>query len=150
MEKHFTVSIFIIHKDRVLLHLHKKANLMLPLGGHIEPNELPEETCIRESKEESGLDISLYNPTNDNLKKLCKLDNEMLLVNPIYTIMCEISSGHYHMDFVFFATANTYETEPSDGESDLLRWYTYNELMTEDNIQENTRRMAINALELLS
>lgn len=50
MDRHFTVSIFIVCKDRVLLHLHKKSKKILPLGGHIEINELPEEACIRESK----------------------------------------------------------------------------------------------------
>lgn len=123
---------------------------MLPLGGHIEPNELPEETCIRESKEESGLEISLYSLPNDNLKELCELDNEILLANPMYTIMGEISSGHHHIDFVYFATTTTHETMPADGESNLLKWYTKDELMKEENIQENTRKMAINALEMLS
>lgn len=42
MDRHFTVSVFIINKDKVLFHLHKKAKKMLPLGGHIEVNELPE------------------------------------------------------------------------------------------------------------
>ncbi len=55
MDKHFTVSIFIVHKDKVLLHVHKRAKKILPLGGHIEPNELPEDACKREVQEESGL-----------------------------------------------------------------------------------------------
>ncbi|WP_202710979.1 hypothetical protein [Sporosalibacterium faouarense] len=36
MDRHFTVSVFIVHKNKVLLHLHKKAKKMLPLGGHNE------------------------------------------------------------------------------------------------------------------
>lgn len=36
MDRHFTVSIYIVYKDKVLLHLHKKAKKMLPIGGHIE------------------------------------------------------------------------------------------------------------------
>lgn len=68
MNRHFTVSVFIVCKDKVLLHLHKKAKKMLPLGGHIEVNELPEEACIREAKEEAGLNVTLYNPIDINLK----------------------------------------------------------------------------------
>ena len=30
-------------------------------GGHIEPGENPKDTCVREVKEETGLDISGYN-----------------------------------------------------------------------------------------
>jgi ADP-ribose pyrophosphatase YjhB (NUDIX family) len=54
MDRYFTVSVFIVHKDKVLLHLHKKAKKILPLGGHIEINELPEEACIREAIELLG------------------------------------------------------------------------------------------------
>ncbi|WP_242971874.1 NUDIX domain-containing protein [Haloimpatiens massiliensis] len=66
IDRHFTVSVYIVHKDKILLHLHKRAKTILPLGEHIEANELPEETCIREAKEECGLNINLYN-ANTNL-----------------------------------------------------------------------------------
>ncbi|MDK0576839.1 hypothetical protein P5F02_07355 [Clostridium perfringens] len=39
MDRNFTVSVFIVFKDKVLLYLHKKAKKMLPLGGHIEVSE---------------------------------------------------------------------------------------------------------------
>lgn len=48
------------------------------LWGHIELNELPEETCIREEQEEAGLKINLYNPINNQLKSLCELLGENL------------------------------------------------------------------------
>lgn len=150
MDRHFTVSVFIVHKDKVLLHLHKKAKKMLPLGGHIEVNELPEEACIREAHEESGLEISLYNPVNKQLKKSCELVGEKLLTNPMYTIFSEIlTPEHCHIDFVYYAVTKTYETRPAHGESDLLKWYTKEELKNTDNIQENIITMAYEALELL-
>lgn len=43
MDRYFTVSVFIVYKDKVLLHSHKKAKKILPLGGHTELNEFPEE-----------------------------------------------------------------------------------------------------------
>jgi ADP-ribose pyrophosphatase YjhB (NUDIX family) len=149
MDRHFTVSVFIIHKDKVLLHLHKKAKKVLPLGGHIEINELPEEACIREAWEESGLEISLYNPVNGELKKSCALAGEKLLINPMHTIFGEIAPEHCHIDFVYYATAKSYETRPADGESNLLKWYTKEELKNADNIQENILTMSNEALELL-
>ncbi|HFD2043502.1 NUDIX domain-containing protein [Clostridium perfringens] len=150
MDRHFTVSVFIVHKDKVLLHLHKKAKKILPLGGHIEINELPEEACIREAKEESGLEINLYNPVNTKLKKTCELVGEKLLVNPMHTILGEINLEHYHIDFVYYATTNSFDTTPGDGESNLLRWYTKDELKNSNNIQENILTMANEALELLA
>lgn len=150
MDRHFTVSIFIVYEDKVLLHSHKKAKKILPLGGHIEVNELPEETCIREAEEESGLKIDLYNPVNKELKKSCELTGERLLANPMHTIFGEITPEHCHVDFVYYASAKSYETKPVDGESNLLKWYTKYELKNANNIQENILTMAYEALELLA
>lgn len=150
MDRHFTVSIFIVHEDKVLLHSHKKAKKILPLGGHIEVNELPEEACIREALEESGLKISLFNPVNTELKKSCELEGEKLLVNPMHTIFGEITLEHCHIDFVYYASTKSYETKPADGESNLLKWYTKEELNNAKNIQLNILTMANEALDLLA
>src|ERR1700730_4264778 len=47
------VSYFLVfspEKAKVLLVDHKKAELWLPSGGHVEPNEDPKETVFREAK----------------------------------------------------------------------------------------------------
>ncbi|GLC31734.1 hypothetical protein [Clostridium omnivorum] len=36
MDRHFTVSVYIVHEDKVLLHLHNRAKKILPIGGHID------------------------------------------------------------------------------------------------------------------
>lgn len=149
MDRHFTVSVYIVHKDKVLLHLHKRAKKILPLGGHIELNELPEEACIREVKEESGLEINLYNPLNKQLKNSCELVGEKLLVNPMYTNFGEINPEHYHIDFVYYATAKSFDTKPEDGESNILKWYNKEDLKNAYDIQYNILTMANEALELL-
>lgn len=149
MDRHFTVSIYIVHEDKVLLHLHKKAKKILPLGGHIEINESPEEACIREVKEESGLKINLYNPLNTELKNSCELVGEKLLINPMYTMLGEINPQHYHIDFVYYATANSFDTMPGAGESKLLKWYNKEDLKNAHDIQSNVLTMANEALELL-
>jgi len=51
----FTVEAFVVHNQRVLLIFHKKLQRWLPLGGHIELDEDPEQALFREVKEESGL-----------------------------------------------------------------------------------------------
>ncbi len=149
MDRHFTVSIYIVHKDKVLLHLHKKAKKILPLGGHIELNELPEEACIREAQEESGLKINLYNPLNKQLKSSCELVGEKLLISPLYTIFGKINPEHYHIDFVYYATANSFDTIPGYGESKLLKWYNKEDLKNAYDIQHNILTMGNEALELL-
>ncbi|MDZ5253665.1 NUDIX hydrolase [Clostridium sp. LIBA-8841] len=149
IDRHFTVSVFIVCKDKVLLHLHKKAKKILPLGGHIELNELPEEACIRESKEEAGLKINLYNPIDIALKKSCDLSGEKLLINPMHTIFGDVNTNHSHIDFVYYATTNSFKTCPEIEESKILKWYNKEELNNSTNIQANILTMANEALELL-
>ena len=55
----FTVAVFVVHQDRVLVVHHRKLDKWLPLGGHIELDEDPEQAALREAKEESGLDVEL-------------------------------------------------------------------------------------------
>ncbi|MFK5282779.1 NUDIX domain-containing protein, partial [Lacticaseibacillus paracasei] len=53
----FTVEVFIVHKDKVLLRMHDKFKFWLSIGGHIELDEDPIQAAYREVKEEVGLDV---------------------------------------------------------------------------------------------
>jgi 8-oxo-dGTP diphosphatase len=56
-ERHF-VSYFPMldfETRRIFLVFHKKANIWLPPGGHIEPDETPLEAAVRECGEELGI-----------------------------------------------------------------------------------------------
>jgi 8-oxo-dGTP pyrophosphatase MutT (NUDIX family) len=56
MERHFTVSGFLVEGDRTMLHWHKKLQLWLPPGGHIDPDEDPIQAVEREVREETGIE----------------------------------------------------------------------------------------------
>ena len=55
----FTVAVFVVRDGRVLLVNHRKLEKWLPIGGHIEIGENPEQAALRETLEESGLEIQL-------------------------------------------------------------------------------------------
>jgi 8-oxo-dGTP diphosphatase len=55
-----TVGAYIIHDNKVLLVHHNKLNLWLPVGGHIDSNETPDNALMREVKEETNLDVELF------------------------------------------------------------------------------------------
>lgn len=60
MQRHFTASAFVLDsKKRVLLLWHKKLQRRMPPGGHVDHDEIPEETAKRECKEETGLDVEI-------------------------------------------------------------------------------------------
>lgn len=106
MEKHFTATAYIVSKIngqvKVLLHQHKKHQLWLPIGGHIEKNELPTEALLREVKEETSLDIELPK------SKLIKTADVVELVCPVAILVEKLKSyktekAHCHIDLIYFA-----------------------------------------------
>ena len=59
--RHFTATVLIVHDNKVLLHRHKTRGALLPVGGHVDRDELPQDAAVREAREEAGLEIVLHN-----------------------------------------------------------------------------------------
>ncbi len=57
--RHMTVTGFLVFGGRVLLHWHRRNQLWLPMGGHIELNEDPIQAVLREVLEESGVEAEV-------------------------------------------------------------------------------------------
>ncbi len=53
-ERHLTATGFVVKDGQVLLHWHRKNRLWLPFGGHLEANEDPVQTVLREVEEGLG------------------------------------------------------------------------------------------------
>jgi len=53
----FTVEVFIVHKNKVLLRMHDKFHIWCSIGGHIELDEDPIEAAYRKVKEGVGPDV---------------------------------------------------------------------------------------------
>lgn len=95
----------------VALVLHKRLGIWLQPGGHIEPGELTWEAAIRESREETGLDVR--HPSGG--PALCHLD-----VHPG-------PNGHTHLDLRYLLVAPQIEPSPAAGESPDVRWYRWSD-----------------------
>ena len=131
----FTVAVFVIHQEHVLLHRHHKLGLWLPPGGHIEPDELPDEAALREVEEESGLIVELVGPRGIGIDEP---GSPLQLVRPEGVQLENISPGHQHIDLIYFA-------RPVDRIGDSLpevlpgmRWLTEEDLTTIDLTDEIT------------
>lgn len=96
----FTVAVFVVHNDHVLLHPHKKLGIWLPPGGHIEPNELPDEAAVREVLEESGLVVQLVGGHGVEVNDP---DAPQQLIRPEGIQLENISPGHQHIDLIYYA-----------------------------------------------
>ena len=144
--RHFTASAYIVFKNKVLLHKHKKYGLVLPLGGHIDRDELPSEAIIREAMEEGGLEVELYNSNklSENYFK-----NSIELNRGEHLNLHKVGPQHEHIDFVFYAYSNSERLNPGKDESKNLRWYSMDEILSSDSISEEVRTYALDALEKL-
>jgi len=102
VKKHFTASALIINKKgKILLVNHRKLGVWLYPGGHVEWNETPDETVVREVKEETGLNVKIISD-RDNALSDTKADVSVLH-NP-YAVLCEKINGdnkHYHIDLIY-------------------------------------------------
>lgn len=102
-------------EPRVLLHEHARLGRWLPPGGHIEPNELPDEAALREVLEETGLPVALVGEQVD----IPSLPGEARqLIRPAGVQVVSIAPGHEHVDLVYLAHAAP-DAEPTPG-----RWLT--------------------------
>src|SRR5690606_15105947 len=93
----FAVATFVVHQGRVLLLYHKRLGMWLPPGGHIEPNELPDEAAVREVYEETGVRVELVG------ERALPVDYPRQLVRPQGVQVERIGPGHEHIDLVYFA-----------------------------------------------
>ena len=143
--RHFTASVFIVHEGRVLLHEHKKLELILPPGGHIDRDELPEETAMREVKEECGVEVELYNSN-----QLEFVDGSFELNRGEHLNRHKINEFHEHLDFVFYGKALSSEVKPGRGESKKWVWMTKEEIESSSFVKDNVKFYALEALEKLS
>lgn len=122
MTRDFTATAFVIWRGRTLLHQHKKLGLWLPCGGHIEPNELPDEAAVREVLEESGVPVELVG------ERALEVKVPRQLIRPRGVQLETIYEGHEHIDLIYFARP----VEGYDGalleEDSSLGWYNREEL----------------------
>lgn len=142
--KHFTATTIIVNKNRALLHLHKKLGIWIPVGGHIDRDELPQDTAIREAKEESGLVINLYNPDKQILTGEVRQ-----LLRPMHILLENINPFHQHIDFIYYAYSETDVLQPENGETTELKWLTADEVKQLAGAPEDVKTLVLEAINIL-
>lgn len=119
----FTVAVFVVQDARVLLAHHRRLDRWLPLGGHIELDEDPEQAALREVCEESGLEIELLGerpPTTE--------PGTRALLAPRFLDIHRISPTHEHIGLIYWARPRGGTLRLSVEEHRDLRWVSAREL----------------------
>ena len=97
LTRDFTATTFVVWQGGVLLHKHKKLGRWFPPGGHVEPNELPDDAAVREVWEESGVLVALIG------EKALPVVEPRQLVRPRGGQLEIIAPNHEHIDLIYFA-----------------------------------------------
>lgn len=122
MKRHFCASAFIIdpYTKKILLVKHKKNRKWTQPGGHMEENETPEETALREAYEETGLRVRLLGE---------RFPREEDFIRPLGIQCNRHSTGDTHIDIIYAAVPNDDSKEQLNvEESDDIGWFSREEL----------------------
>ena len=125
----FTVAIFVVHDEKILLIHHRQLDKWLPLGGHVELDEDPEQAALREAKEESGLEVELLGerpPTTG--------PGTRALIAPRFLDIHRINDIHQHIGMMYWARPKRGSGAPAavpklaTNEHHDIRWCSIEEL----------------------
>lgn len=148
-----TVTAYIVRLDtpepQMLFHIHKKYDMLLPVGGHIEVDETPWAALIREVEEEAGYhasDLRVLQPKQriDHLQKH-RVNHPLPFLMNTHDVPNDVP--HWHSDSAYCLTAMSKPTLSIDEtESQDLRWYTkadIKKLFDSEELTPNKYRVAM-------
>lgn len=105
---HVTASAVVAGPRGTVLHRHRRLGRWLQPGGHVDAGESAAEAAVRETVEETGLEVS--HPAEG--PSLVHLDTHP-------------AAGHVHLDLRFLLVAADRDPSPAPGESPWARWFTW-------------------------
>lgn len=145
----FTVEVFIVYQNKVLLRYHEKYKIWLSVWWHIELDEDPVQAVYREVKEEVGLNIILVKPSHviDH-----QIDDYQELIPPVFLNRHRINETHEHVTMVYVATTNNDVIVVWEWEKQTpCKWFTVDELRSaEKELRPSIFHNALHALSITS
>jgi 8-oxo-dGTP pyrophosphatase MutT (NUDIX family) len=115
----FTVACFIVKDDCVLLVFHRNLQKWLPIGGHIDPGEDPDQALFREIQEEAGVEVEIAGqkaPINDSSARA--------LYTPAHVNIHRITETHSHVVNIYYARWVGREPVLCEKEHQEIKWFS--------------------------
>ena len=119
---HYCASAFIInpYDKKILLVKHADYDKWLQPGGHIEPDETPEDAAVREVYEETGIKIKLLGE---------RFPREDDFIRPLGVQCNRKKDGNRFIDIIYAAVPNNPNEELKINEESIeAGWFSRNEL----------------------
>lgn len=145
MEKlEFAVAGYLIKNRKILLIHHKKLNMWLPPGGHVDEGETPDETLLREFKEELGINVYLKNIVRTNFEfpiiKECAV--------PFYTNAHSVGDHVHYCNYYLCSQKEESKININSKEINKYDWFSEIDLLQKKDISKNVKDVGIISLNL--
>lgn len=143
MKRCFVATGYVVRDGKTLLLKHRKLGMWLPPGGHIDEGETPDEACLREILEETGLTAEICSrkrtpdPADGRVKYLPLPDHVQLE---------DIPNHPQHVDFIYFCRAEKGEVVLAEREVGGMRWFSESDLASAPDLSEEVRLTAALAI----
>lgn len=115
---HVTGSAIVVGPRGVLLHLHKRAQIWIQPGGHVDAGETPWDGAVRETLEETGL-VVLH-------AGRAELDDAPVPVL-IHVDVHDAPRGHLHLDLRYLLIGPDAAPAPPPEESQQVEWFAWDD-----------------------
>ena len=149
IQRHFTATGIVIDQaHRVLLIHHNKLGVWLPPGGHVEENERPDRACLREIREETGIEAAFLPHGED-----ASMGDAYALVLPqpfcMYLEDVGLRGDHFHIDLIYLChPVNTDQQARHPRETKDMGWFSADALPSP--MYHNARQVIRRALAQLT
>lgn len=112
---------FIFNNEKLLLIKHKRKNIWLPVGGHVELGESDLDALKREIKEEVGLEVSISNLPFFILKEKNETTPHYVCISPTHKIKIDKTEI---LDYKWFSKEeiSTFDLIPEVKKLSLQAW----------------------------
>lgn len=154
----FTASGYLINDDKILLIKHKKLEVWLSPGGHLEEGELPHQAAQREFWEETGIKVEAIGyesddfmqvPFKSGLHWVCKENYDRRKNNqkPLeqWKKGCE---KHFDLGYIVEAV-DGFDYKKNVEETDGIAWFTIEEIKQLETL-EDVRKTIIKVFKLVN
>jgi 8-oxo-dGTP pyrophosphatase MutT (NUDIX family) len=144
MKTDLVVAAFIFWNNKTLFVHHRKLDMWLPVGGHIDPNETFDDAIKREIKEETNLDVELMG--NSGLTPAAHV--KKILALP-FDINLHSVGDHDHCCIFYLCKAlNPEELKFRESELKNVKWLARKEI-SQVPLDEYISKQALKAFDLI-